>query len=89
MILLRLITWPYVRKHLVRTALTVGGIVLGVAVFVGMNSANDNVPQAFARTVDRIAGKTQLQVSAGDNGFPEEVLEKGAIGRIGTGDRAG
>ena len=30
MILLRLITWPYVRKHLVRTALTVGGIVLQI-----------------------------------------------------------
>jgi putative ABC transport system permease protein len=76
MILLRLITWPYFRKHLLRSVLTAGGIVLGVAVFVGMNSANESVLLAFARTVDRIAGKTELQVSAGENGFPEAVLER-------------
>jgi putative ABC transport system permease protein len=76
MILLRLITWPYFRKHLLRSVLTAGGIVLGVAVFVGMNNANESVLLAFSRTVDRIAGKTELQVSAGDNGFPESVLEQ-------------
>jgi putative ABC transport system permease protein len=56
--------------------LTAGGIVLGVAVFVSMNSANESVRLAFSRTVDRIAGKTELQVSAGENGFPERVLEQ-------------
>jgi putative ABC transport system permease protein len=76
MILLRLITWPYLRKHVLRSVLTAGGIVLGVAVFVGMNSANESVLVAFSRTVDRIAGRTELQVSAGENGFPEGVLEQ-------------
>jgi putative ABC transport system permease protein len=76
MMLLRLITWPYLKKHVLRTFLTTGGIILGVAVFVGMNSANQSVLLAFARTVDRIAGKTELQVTAGENGFPEEVLEQ-------------
>ena len=33
------------------------GIVLGVAVFVGMHTANQSVLFAFSRTVDRIAGK--------------------------------
>jgi hypothetical protein len=65
MILLRLISWPYVRKHVLRTALTTAGIVLGVAVFVGMHAANQAVMRGFAETVDRIAGKAQLQVSAG------------------------
>ena len=32
MILLRLISWPYFRKHVLRTMLTLAGIVLGVAV---------------------------------------------------------
>ena len=32
--------------------------------------------RAFNETVDRIAGKAQLQVSAGDAGFSEEVLER-------------
>jgi len=76
MMLLRLITWPYVRKHLLRSVLTTGGIVLGVALLVGMHTANKSVLQAFNDTVERIAGKAQLQVSAGDAGFPEEVLEK-------------
>ena len=75
MILLRLISWPYVRKHALRTALTTAGIVLGVAVFVGMHTANSSVLFAFSRTVDRIAGKTELQVTAGEAGFHEEVLE--------------
>jgi putative ABC transport system permease protein len=76
MILLRLITWPYVRKHLLRSVLTTAGIVLGVALLVGMQTANQSVLRAFNQTVDRLAGKAQLQVSAGDSGFPEDVLER-------------
>jgi putative ABC transport system permease protein len=76
MILLRLISWPYFRRHVLRTALTTAGIVLGVAVFVGMHAANQSVLFAFSRTVDRIAGKTELQVTAGETGFDEEILER-------------
>src|SRR5213082_1212070 len=76
MILLRLISWPYFRKRVLRTALTVAGIVLGVAVFVGMHTANQSVLYAFTRTVDRIAGKTELEVTAGETGFDEDVLDK-------------
>src|SRR5262249_7690281 len=75
MILLRLISWPYFRRHVLRTALTAAGIVLGVAVFVGMHTANQSVLFAFSHTVDRIAGKTELQVTAGETGFDEEVLD--------------
>ena len=77
MILLRLISWPYFRKHVLRTALTTAGIVLGVAVFVGMHTANQSVLAAFRQTIDRIAGSTQLQVSAGEPGLDEAVLEPG------------
>ncbi len=76
MILLRLISWPYAKKHLLRCFLTIIGIVLGVAVFVGMHTANQSVLAAFRETIDRIAGSTQLQVSAGEPGFDEGVLEK-------------
>ena len=76
MILLRLISWPYFRKHVLRTLLTVAGIVLGVAVFVGMHTANQSVMFAFSSTVDRIAGKTELQITAGETGFEEDVLER-------------
>lgn len=76
MILLRLISWPYVRKHVLRSVLTTAGIVLGVALLVGMQTANRSVLSAFNNTVERIAGKAQLQVSAGDAGFGEDVLER-------------
>src|SRR5450432_2820070 len=76
MMLLRLVSWPYFRKHVLRTMLTIAGIVLGVAVFVGMHSANQSVLLAFSKTVDRIAGKTELQVTAGEAGFDEGILEK-------------
>ncbi|HKT78999.1 MAG TPA: ABC transporter permease, partial [Vicinamibacterales bacterium] len=76
MILIRLISWPYFRRHVLRSLLTVGGIVLGVAVFVGMHAANQSVLYGFNQTVDRIAGKTQLEVTAGETGFDEEILER-------------
>jgi putative ABC transport system permease protein len=76
MILLRLISWPYIRKHALRWLLTMAGIVLGVAVFVGMHTANQSVLYAFRQTVDRIAGSAQLQISAGETGFDESILER-------------
>lgn len=76
MILLRLISWPYIRKHLLRSLLTVTGIILGVAVFVGMHTANQSVLHAFHQTIDQIAGATQLQISTGETGFDESVLER-------------
>ncbi len=74
--LLRLISWPYARKHLLRWLLTTAGIILGVGVFVGMHTANQSVSAAFRETIDRVAGTTQLQVTAGEPGFEEAVLEK-------------
>src|SRR5262245_42406392 len=41
-----------------------------------MHTANQSVLFAFSHTVDRIAGKTELQVTAGETGFDEDVLEK-------------
>ncbi len=76
MMLLRLITWPYVRKHVLRSMLTVAGIVLGVAVWVAIHTANQSVLLVFRKTVDRVAGATELQVTAGEAGLDEEILEK-------------
>ena len=76
MILLRLISWPYFRKHLLRSLLTTAGIILGVALLVAMRTTNQSVLSSFSQTVDRIAGRTQLQVFSGDAGFPEEILER-------------
>src|SRR5215831_7964434 len=56
MMLLRLLSWPYLRRHLLRWVLTLVGIVLGVAVFVAIHTANRSIFSAFDRTVDQIAG---------------------------------
>lgn len=74
--LFRLISWPYVRRHGGRSLLTVAGIAIGIAVFVAMHAANDSVFAAFQQTVSRLAGATELQVTAGFSGFDEEVLER-------------
>jgi putative ABC transport system permease protein len=76
MMLLRLLSRQYVRRHLLRTLLTLAGIGLGVAVFVAMHAANRSILDSFERTVDQIAGAAELQVTAGEFGFPEEVLER-------------
>jgi putative ABC transport system permease protein len=74
--LLRLISWPYACKHLLRSLLTTVGIALGVGIFAGMHAVGASVLSALNITIDRIAGKTQLQVTAGEAGFPEELLER-------------
>src|SRR5437763_7232927 len=74
--LLRLLSWPYLRRHLLRWGLTIAGIAMGVALFVAIHTANRSVFHAFDQTVDEIAGATQLQVSAGEFGFDESVLER-------------
>jgi putative ABC transport system permease protein len=74
--LLARLSWAYLKRHKLRWALTVAGVALGVAVLVAMRLANRAVLASFHRTVDGIAGRTELQVHAGDLGFPEEVLER-------------
>ena len=74
--LVRLISWPYMRKHGARSLLTLLAIVIGVAVFVAMQTANRAVFATFQETITRIAGATELQITAGDSGFDEAVLER-------------
>ncbi|MGE3844372.1 MAG: FtsX-like permease family protein [Vicinamibacterales bacterium] len=76
MMLVWLLSWPYARKHAMRTVLTVTAVTMGVAVFVAMHSANRAVLAGFRETIDRIAGATQLQITAGEAGFAEDVLER-------------
>jgi putative ABC transport system permease protein len=76
LVLLRLISWPYARKHLLRSLLNIAGIALGVAVWVGIHAANQSVFYAFQQTVNHVAGATQLQILSGRAGFDETVLER-------------
>lgn len=74
--LLHLMSWPYLRRHFGRTILTVAAVAMGVGVFVAMRGANAAVLASFQDTIDRIAGATELQITAGEPGFDEDVLER-------------
>ncbi len=74
--LIRLLSVPYFRRHRLRSVLTLAGIMLGVAVLVGMHTASESVLLALRQTVDRIAGAAEFQVSAGEAGLEEEILER-------------
>jgi putative ABC transport system permease protein len=74
--LLRLISWPYARKHLLRYALSVVGIALGIGFAVALQGGTQSVLSDFRQTVDQIAGSCQLQVAAGEAGVPEAFIEK-------------
>ena len=61
--------------HRLRVAMTTLGIALGVAVFFAIRTANAALLDSLTLTVERLAGKATLEVSAGETGFPEETLE--------------
>jgi putative ABC transport system permease protein len=63
------------RTHRLRIALTTLGIALGVSVFFAVRTANAILLDSLRLTVERLAGKSTLEVTAGETGFPEEILE--------------
>ena len=73
--LLRGITWPYFKKHWVITLLTLAGVSLGVGVYIAIELSSASLRTSLRRTVDKIAGKAQLEVSSGEAGVPEEIVD--------------
>jgi len=63
------------RTHRLRVAVTTLGIALGVAVFFAVRTANAALLESLTLTVERLAGKSTLEVTAGEAGFPEETLD--------------
>ena len=70
-----LITRRQWRAHGVRVILTTLGIALGVAVFFAIRTANVALLDSLKLTVEKVAGKSNLQVTAGESGFPEQILD--------------
>jgi putative ABC transport system permease protein len=73
--LLRLISLRYLRASPARTLLTVLGILLGVSVVFAIDVINNTVTSSFRSTIDKVAGKTALQVGT-DTGVDEALLER-------------
>jgi putative ABC transport system permease protein len=69
------ITFRQWGTHRLRVAMTTLGIALGVAVFFAIRTANAALLDSLTVTVERLAGKSTLEVSAGETGFPEATLD--------------
>lgn len=69
------ITWQQWRQHRLRTALTILGIALGVAVFFAVRTANVTLLSSLTTTIEKVAGKTTLQITGGEAGFPEAIWD--------------
>ena len=74
--LLRLLAWRRLREEPFRLLLTLVGVALGVAVFIAVRMANETSARAFENSWKAIAGKTQLEVSAGGLGVDENWILK-------------
>src|SRR5690349_17427969 len=69
------VTFRQWRTHRLRVTMTTLGIALGVAAFFAIRTANAALLDSLTETVERLAGKSTLQVSAGESGFPESTLD--------------
>lgn len=59
----------------VRTILTTLGVSLGIALFVAIQMINRSTLRSFQESIEAVAGKAGLIVTAGESGFPEQKLE--------------
>jgi putative ABC transport system permease protein len=64
------------RRHALRAVLATLSIALGVAAFFAICTANDGLNAALRLTVERIAGRATLEVSADEAGIAEGLLDR-------------
>lgn len=61
----------YLRRHPLLALLNILSVALGVAVYLATQIANQSANRAFAATVDLVAGKAELEVTAPAGNLPE------------------
>ncbi|MBD0305723.1 MAG: ABC transporter permease [Nitrospiraceae bacterium] len=71
-----LIAYRHLFARPIRTALTIVGISLGVSVSVAIQAANVDVLKSFEEAVITVAGRATLQVSGGELGVDERIIQK-------------
>src|SRR3979409_646573 len=64
----------YLRRHPLLGLLNVLSVALGVAVYLATQIANQSANRAFAATVDLVAGKAELEITAPAGHLPETVF---------------
>jgi putative ABC transport system permease protein len=74
--LLRSVSVSRMRQQPLRTSATAFGIALGVAVLAAVTVVNHSIMSGVTATIDDLAGKADLQVSASAAGFPDSLLDQ-------------
>ena len=64
----------HLRRHPLLAALNILSVALGVAVYLATQIANQSANRAFTASVDMVAGKAELQVTAAAGNLPETVF---------------
>jgi putative ABC transport system permease protein len=72
--LIRLVAWRSLSRDRMHSLVTILGVALGVAVVLAIRLANESVLESFRNSLDHVAGKSRLQVSAGEMGFDETLF---------------
>ena len=63
-------------SYKLRAVLTVVGIAFGVAAVTGTSLLNESVARSYERTIARLAGEAILEITNGEAGVPEELLDE-------------
>jgi putative ABC transport system permease protein len=63
------------RNHKLRAVITLIGVAIGVSTYFAIRTVNQSLLHSLETTIDSLAGKATLQITAGESGFPEAVLE--------------
>ena len=74
--LLRTISLRHLARAPLRSLLTIAGVAAGVATMTGVEVVNGTVIAAFRSTVETIAGRADLTVTASARGFEESMLDQ-------------
>jgi len=72
--LLEWVSLRHLARDGLRSALTVLGVALGVAVFVSIRLANHAALGSFGQSVDAVAGRANVQVAGDTDGFDERLF---------------
>jgi len=72
--LARLLILRPIRTEPVRVLLAIAGVAIGVAVALAIHLANESILTSFRGGLGAVAGRTTLQVTAGEAGFDERLF---------------
>ncbi len=64
----------YLRRHPLLGLLNIASVALGVSVYLATQVANQSANRSFAASVDLVAGKAELEITAPSRHLPETIL---------------